>query len=283
VLGPEKPRAERLLIGPFTAILTLAVPAAVPLAWGWGLSWADIGLAACGLRIALAITGSLELQGDVISWAADHRRHHALTDKEGDPHSPWLFGTTPAALARGLWHAHTGRLFGRDRTNAARFAPDLLADRDIARISRQFPLWAIASLLAPAMLGGLVSMSWWAALTAFYWAGLIRVGLLHHITWSINSICHMIGRRPLHRVGQGHELLAAGDSVDGRVLAQPAPRRPDVRPPRCRAWPDRDLRADDPGPRAPRVGHRRPLARDRPPRSAPVQRAVGGPGISYKG
>ena len=83
----------------------------------------------------------MALQGPVISWVADHRRHHAFTDKEGDPHSPWLFGTTPAAVARGFWHAHFGWMLRPDRTNPARFAPDLLADPDIARIDRQFPVW----------------------------------------------------------------------------------------------------------------------------------------------
>ena len=128
--------------------------------------------------------------------SADHRRHHAFSDKEGDPHSPWLFGTGPAALARGFWHAHTGWLFERDQTNATRYTPDLLADRDIARVNQLFGLWSVATLLVPAVLGGLVTWSWWGAFTAFFWAGLVRVALLHHVTWSINSICHMIGDAP---------------------------------------------------------------------------------------
>jgi len=260
VLGPDRPRAERLLIGGFTVVPTAALVAAVPLAWGWALSWTDIGLAAGfylvsvlgvtvgfhryfthrsfkanrGLRIALAIAGSLALQGDVISWAADHRRHHAFTDKEGDPHSPWLFGTTPAALARGFWHSHTGWLFGRDRTNAARYVPDLVADRDLTRIGRQFPLWTIVSLLAPALLGGLITMSWWGALTAFFWAGLVRAALLHHVTWSINSICHMIGERPF--AGQGRAtnfwplaVLSMGESWHNLHHADPTCARHGVR------------------------------------------------------
>jgi stearoyl-CoA desaturase (delta-9 desaturase) len=84
-----------------------------------------------GLRVALAIAGGRAAQGPVIGWVADHRRHHAFSDREGDPHSPWLFGTSPMALARGFWHAHMGWLFGRDNTNVDRFAPDLLADKDI--------------------------------------------------------------------------------------------------------------------------------------------------------
>jgi stearoyl-CoA desaturase (delta-9 desaturase) len=221
-LDGQNTHGESALVYVFVILPMLALVAAVPFAWGWGLSWLDIALAVGfyllsgfgvtvgfhryfthrsfaanrGLRNALAIAGSLALQGDVITWVADHRRHHAFSDKEGDPHSPWLFGTTPRALAKGFWHAHTGWLFGKARTNAARFAPDLLADRDIVRISKLFPLLTAVSLLAPAVLGGLLTMSWWGALTAFFWAGLVRVGVLHHVTWSINSICHMLGERP---------------------------------------------------------------------------------------
>jgi stearoyl-CoA desaturase (delta-9 desaturase) len=89
-----------------------------------------------------------------------------------------------------------GWMFNKNRTNAARFVPDLLADPDITRIARQFPLWTVVSLLSPALLGGLVTMSWWGALTAFFWAGLVRVAVLHHVTWSVNSICHMVGDQP---------------------------------------------------------------------------------------
>jgi len=135
-------------------------------------------------------------QGPVIIWVADHRRHHAFSDREGDPHSPWLYGTSVSALARGFWHAHMGWVFNRDNTNQQRFAPDLLADKDIARQNKYFWVWVLLSLLAPGVAGGLVSMSWHGAFTAFFWAGLVRIALLHHVTWSVNSICHMIGERP---------------------------------------------------------------------------------------
>jgi stearoyl-CoA desaturase (delta-9 desaturase) len=131
-----------------------------------------------------------------LHWVADHRRHHAFSDKDGDPHSPWLFGTSPAALARGFWHAHLGWVLDRDLTNQERFAPDLLADRDMRIVHRLFGLCTAITLIAPAVMGGLITWSWWGALTAFFWAGLVRVTLLHHVTWSVNSICHMIGDRP---------------------------------------------------------------------------------------
>jgi stearoyl-CoA desaturase (delta-9 desaturase) len=206
----------------FMIIPVIALVVAVALTWGWGLSLLDVVIATIAyfgtglgvtvgfhrhfthmsfkavrpLKVALAITGSLAFQGSIVTWVADHRRHHAFSDKEGDPHSPWLFGTGPTAIARGFWHAHMGWLFERDKTNARRFAPDLLADRDVAAVDRQFVLLTAVSLGVPALLGGLLSWSWWGALTAFLWGGLVRVGLLHHVTWSINSICHMAGRRP---------------------------------------------------------------------------------------
>jgi stearoyl-CoA desaturase (delta-9 desaturase) len=150
------------------------------------------------LKVGLAVAGQLALQGPVIDWVADHRRHHAFSDREGDPHSPWLFGTSAAALAKGFWHAHMGWLFDRNLTNHRRFTPDLLADTDVVAVNRQFALCTAFSLLAPALLGGLLSGSWAGALTAFFWAGLVRVAVLHHVTWSVNSICHMIGERPFN-------------------------------------------------------------------------------------
>ncbi|RZS31263.1 stearoyl-CoA desaturase (delta-9 desaturase) [Herbihabitans rhizosphaerae] len=205
------------ILGPFVAVI-----AAVPFAWGWGLGWVDIGLAAFfytltilgvtvgfhryfthgafkakrGMRIALAIAGSMALQGPILHWVADHRRHHAFSDREGDPHSPWLFGTSPIALMRGFWHAHMGWIFDRKLTNAERFAPDMLADKDMVRVHKQFGMWTAVTLVAPAVLGGLLTWSWWGAVTAFFWAGLVRVGFAHHVTWSTNSVCHMIGERP---------------------------------------------------------------------------------------
>jgi stearoyl-CoA desaturase (Delta-9 desaturase) len=210
------------LVKLFVVIPFVALVSAVPFAWGRGLSTLDVALSVVfyfvtltgvtvgyhryfthrsfkaprGVRIALAILGSTAFQGPVITWVADHRRHHAFTDKEGDPHSPWLFGTGPVAVARGFWHAHFGWMVNHDRTNPARFAPDLLADPDVVRVDRHFPVWTALSLAAPAMIGGAVSWSWWGAATAFFWAGLVRIGVQHHITWSINSICHMVGTRP---------------------------------------------------------------------------------------
>ncbi|MGH3522045.1 MAG: acyl-CoA desaturase, partial [Mycobacterium sp.] len=120
----------------------------------------------------------------------------AFSDRDGDPHSPWLYGTSPWAVVKGFWHAHMGWTFDRDLTNKKRFAPDLLKDNDMVRVNKLFGLWTLLTFSLPSLLAGLVTWSWWGALTAFFWAGIVRVGVLHHVTWSTNSICHMIGERP---------------------------------------------------------------------------------------
>jgi stearoyl-CoA desaturase (delta-9 desaturase) len=106
------------------------------------------------LKITLAAAGQMAVQGPVIIWVADHRRHHAFSDREGDPHSPWLFGTSVAALARGFWHAHMGWIFDRDMSNQQRFAPDLLADKDIVRANKSFWVCTTVSVVGPAVIGG---------------------------------------------------------------------------------------------------------------------------------
>jgi stearoyl-CoA desaturase (delta-9 desaturase) len=132
----------------------------------------------------------------VIRWVADHRKHHKFSDRDGDPHSPWRYGNDLKALAKGFWYAHMMWLFNPEQTPQRKYAPDLMKDPDLVKISRQFPVWVAVSLLLPAVLGGLLTMSWQGALTAFFWGSLVRVSLLHHVTWSINSICHTIGERP---------------------------------------------------------------------------------------
>ncbi|MBV9592279.1 MAG: acyl-CoA desaturase [Actinobacteria bacterium] len=218
----RKRRGEQLMLYVFVIVPFVAVLAAIPVAWGWGLGWSDLVIAFVfynvsglgitvgyhryfthgsfkanrGLKIAMAVAGSLAVEGPVIRWVADHRRHHAFSDREGDPHSPWRYGESVPALARGLFFAHIGWLFDVEHTNRQRFAPDLLADRDIVRVDRLFPVFTLVSVFAPALVGGLVTWSWTGALSAFFWASLVRIWLLHHVTWSINSICHTIGERP---------------------------------------------------------------------------------------
>jgi stearoyl-CoA desaturase (delta-9 desaturase) len=149
------------------------------------------------LRLGLAIAGSMSLQGSVICWVADHRKHHAFSDTVGDPHSPWRYGHTPWAVAKGLAWSHLGWLFDRHKTCTSRYAPDLRADPDLRRIDRLFPLWALLSLAVPAVLGwALTGFTVRGAWTAFLWGGLVRVFVLHHVTFAVNSICHVVGDRP---------------------------------------------------------------------------------------
>jgi stearoyl-CoA desaturase (delta-9 desaturase) len=216
-----KPKSnfELILLVVFIVVPLLAVVAAVPLAWGWGLGWSDLVVftlfylsTAAGitvgyhrhfthgsfkanrpLRIFLALTGSMALEMGVIDWVATHRRHHKFSDKAGDPHSPWRFGSDWKALTKGFFWAHMGWLFDRHRTSWQKYCPDLVADKDIKVISRLFPLIVIGSLGAPALLGGLLTLSWQGALTGFFWGSMVRISLLHHVTWSINSVCHLMG------------------------------------------------------------------------------------------
>ena len=150
------------------------------------------------IRYALAVMGSLALQGPVIDWVADHRKHHTFTDEEGDPHSPHAgAGAGLRGMVRGLWHAHVGWLFEtHGQASSSRFARDLVEDPGMRRVHRSFPWIALASLGVPFVLGlALSGGSLVAGLSALLWAGLVRIFLVHHITWSINSICHFFGSR----------------------------------------------------------------------------------------
>ncbi|MEU0539709.1 acyl-CoA desaturase [Nocardia sp. NPDC005978] len=208
-----------LVIAP-PLVLAAAVP--VALRYGWGPSLLDVALGAAlyavaifgitagyhrcfthrsfaargPLKAALALAGGIALEGPVTLWAAEHRRHHRYSDAPGDPHSPWRFGTSRTALLRGLIHAQVGWFVtAPSRSDRERYVPDLLADPILRRIDRCYPVIAAASLLLPALIGGLVTASAHGAVTAFLWAGLVRYALVHHVTWSVNSICHAFGDR----------------------------------------------------------------------------------------
>jgi stearoyl-CoA desaturase (delta-9 desaturase) len=145
----------------------------------------------------LAIAGSAAIEGPVISWVADHRKHHAFADVDGDPHSPHVdHGHGWSGALKGLYHAHMGWLFiHTQRGNKERFAPDLLKDPIISRIDGTFIYWAIGGLLLPFFLGWIIGGTLFAALTGLLWGGLVRVFVLHHFTYSINSLCHVYGKR----------------------------------------------------------------------------------------
>jgi stearoyl-CoA desaturase (Delta-9 desaturase) len=149
------------------------------------------------VRYALAIAGQMSIQGSVIDWVSDHRKHHAFTDEDGDPHSPHGHGGGLRGALHGLYHAHVGWLFEtQGAADKRRYARDLLDDPVMRRISRNFLPIAAAGLLLPGVLGFAISGgSLAAAATGVLWGGFVRVFLLHHVTWSINSVCHFFGTR----------------------------------------------------------------------------------------
>jgi stearoyl-CoA desaturase (Delta-9 desaturase) len=205
------------MILPFAAFL-----AATVLLWGSLFTWTDLAALAvayaatcigitvgfhrllthrsfqtyAAVRYALAVLGTLAIEGSVLKWVADHRKHHKFTDEAGDPHSPHESGPGVLGALKGLWHAHVGWLFNNvGQAELRRYAPDLLKDRGIERIdAAEKPLIA-ASLILPFFLGLLVKGTLTGALMTLLWVGLVRIFLLHHATFSINSICHFFGRR----------------------------------------------------------------------------------------
>jgi stearoyl-CoA desaturase (delta-9 desaturase) len=146
------------------------------------------------LERTFAVMGSLSLQGSVLDWVADHRKHHAHTDVEGDPHSPHV---GHGSGLRGLWHAHTGWLMEtQGQADWKRYAAELYEDRAMKRIGKSFPWLALASLLIPTLAGfALHGFTAGGALRGLVWGGLVRIFFVHHITWSVNSVCHFFGSR----------------------------------------------------------------------------------------
>jgi stearoyl-CoA desaturase (Delta-9 desaturase) len=162
-----------------------------------------------GVRAAFAILGSMAIEGPVISWVADHRKHHAFSDQPGDPHSPHVdHGHGLRGALRGLLHAHVGWLFiHTQRGRHERYAPDLLKDPVIRWVNRYFFVWAIGGLVLAFALGWLIGGSFHTALTGLLWGGAVRMLVLHHVTYSINSLCHFFGRRAYETKDESRNLF----------------------------------------------------------------------------
>ncbi|MFI7585588.1 acyl-CoA desaturase [Spongisporangium articulatum] len=182
------------------------------------------------LKIMLTLAGTMAIEGGPIRWVADHRRHHQFSDEENDPHSPWRFGHSLGGLTKGLIWAHTGWLFTRENTNSRRFAPDLIADPDIRFFQKKFVYVLLFSLLLPTALGGLLTWSWQGAVAGYIWAGLVRIALVHHVTWSVNSVCHVFGERPFTTTDKASNvwwlaILSFGESWHNLHHADPTSAR----------------------------------------------------------
>lgn len=214
---------DRIVTGLVTCVPLLLLGLAAWQTWSHALRWSDLAVLAliylltgagvtvgfhrllthrsfatsAALRGVLGALGSAAIEGPVISWVADHRKHHACSDREGDPHSPHVdHGHGWRGTLKGLYHAHLGWLFiHTQRGSKQRFAPDLLRDPVIAFVDRTFLVWAALGLAVPFGLGVALGGSVGAGLTALLWGGAVRIFLLHHVTYSINSLCHMFGRQ----------------------------------------------------------------------------------------
>jgi stearoyl-CoA desaturase (delta-9 desaturase) len=205
------------ILVPFVALVV-----AIAYAWGWGFGWGELAilfgmyvLTGLGVTIGyhrlfthksfstgpvvttiLAILGSMSVEGSILRWASFHRCHHQHSDRDADPHSPHGHGSGALGILKGFWTAHIGWMLRRSDRGLGRYVLDLRRSRLIRTLSALFPMWVLLSLLIPTGLGALISMSWSGALLGLLWGGLVRILFVHHVTWSVNSICHLWGSRP---------------------------------------------------------------------------------------
>jgi stearoyl-CoA desaturase (delta-9 desaturase) len=224
---PAEPLARpsllvRLINLGIVVVPLLGLVAAIILLWGWGLGWLELSLllgmylvTSLGVTVGfhrlfthksfethpvvqfiLAALGSMTAQGSLFDWVALHRKHHQHSDRPGDPHSPHLHGGGLFGLIRGFFHAHLGWMFGARFRDLRRYVADLNKSTSLWVASALFPLWVALGLLIPTLLGGLITLSWTGALLGLLWGGLARMCLFHHVTWSINSVCHLWGGQP---------------------------------------------------------------------------------------
>jgi stearoyl-CoA desaturase (Delta-9 desaturase) len=210
--------------------------AAIVLLWGWGFSWTHLFIMAgmylaTGLGITVgfhrlfthksfetykplqalfAVLGSMAVEGPVFRWVAQHRQHHQHSDEAMDPHSPHLHGGGFKGMLKGLWHSHAGWLFSKESPKLNKYIPDLMKSRVLTWVSETFTLWAVVGVLLPTLLGGLITLSWTGALLGFIWGGLVRIFLVHHVTWSINSVCHLWGSKPFRSHDESRNNVVFG-------------------------------------------------------------------------
>jgi stearoyl-CoA desaturase (Delta-9 desaturase) len=232
---PVLENVDRAVTGLITVVPALLLALACWQLWHHGLQWRDVAIffvmyipvglgitvgyhrllthrsfrTSAWLRGLLGILGTMAVEGPLISWVADHRKHHAYADRLGDPHSPHVdHGVGWRGALRGLAHAHLGWLFDHSQRGARdRFAPDLLADPVISFIDRTFVLWSLLGLAIPFALGLWIGGSLDTGLEAMLWGGAVRIFVLHHVTYSINSLCHFFGRRRFATEDHSRNLL----------------------------------------------------------------------------
>ncbi len=225
--APHEAREHVSLAVRLTVFIAITMPllgviVAPFIVWGWGFHWTDLGLlltlyiltglgitvgyhrlfvhhsfeTSALVKFVLAILGSMAVEGPLLRWVGMHRRHHQHADMAGDPHSPHGYGGGVLGVLRGIWHAHIGWLFDPDPPDLDRYIQDLSRSRMLRVASALFPVWVFLGLLIPAFLGGLITRTWAGVWTGLIWGGLVRIFLVHHVTWSVNSACHLWGLRP---------------------------------------------------------------------------------------
>jgi stearoyl-CoA desaturase (delta-9 desaturase) len=263
---PRNEAAQRLSLGVRLATLVvitlpvLGLVAAALLLWGWGFSWVDLGLllgmyfvTAVGITVGfhrlfvhrafetnstvkfiLAALGSMAVQAPLFKWVAVHRRHHRHSDEPGDPHSPHHHGPGLLGWLRGYWHSHIGWFFDPDPPDLDHYIKDLRQDPVLRLADSLFLLWVALGLVIPAVLGGILK-GWWAGVwTGLLWGGLVRIFLVHHVTWSVNSACHLWGFRPYRSDDESRNnflfgVLALGEGFHNTHHAFPTSARHGLR------------------------------------------------------
>lgn len=251
--SPKMRCGARMVVLVSVVLPPLALITVMWMAWGSGFKVLDLSLFAgmylfCGLgitvgfhryfthkafdcprwvKIFLAISGSMALQGDLFWWCAVHRKHHQHSDAVDDPHSPNVGGNN---RVRRFLYSHFGWLFQIEPLDLPRYVPDLMADRDLQLINRLFPLWGLLGISIPALLGGLLTGTWFGVFTGLLWGGLVRVFFEHHVTWSVNSACHIWGSQPYETHDQSRNnplvgILALGEGWHNNHHAFPTSAR----------------------------------------------------------
>jgi stearoyl-CoA desaturase (delta-9 desaturase) len=235
-LPGKAPLPVRLATLAVIVLPLLALIAAPFLLWGWGFSWSDFGLlvglyllTALGItvgfhrlfthrsfetytwvKLVFAALGSMAVQGPLFKWVAFHRRHHQHSDTPNDPHTPHHHGAGILGVLRGAWHAHVAWFFERDPDDLGRYVADLRRSGALRVANAMFLFWVALGLVVPAVVGGVVTQSWAGAWTGLIWGGLVRVFLVHHVTWSVNSACHLWGLRPFDSGDESRDNVVFG-------------------------------------------------------------------------
>jgi stearoyl-CoA desaturase (Delta-9 desaturase) len=224
-VGTVRPRTSGL--SQAVTLVAVVVPplglvAAMGLLWDVGFHWVDLALflalyvvcafgttigfhryfthkgfeAKTPVKAVLAILGCMTMQGPLTQWVTDHRKHHALSDKPGDPHSPHGHGPGARGAVRGFLHAHVGWMFTNlGMEQGKEYGRDLYEDRLVRTIDRLYLVWVVLTLGIPFAVGFAVGGTWGAGVEGLIWGGLIRIAAYQHATFSVNSICHMFGRQ----------------------------------------------------------------------------------------